>query len=145
MFGVTYGYFVLQSKFRVLIVIGFVQREDPGYLVQLGYSPGALSSPEFDWARNLKRKLDAETVASLNYQAGSAFSLLWNMAKNQLPDEVIDDFTQFLNKNNFPQMAGTRENLMMQLQIRSLSFMMLSFLHLLVTFGRIIPSMVSIS
>jgi len=69
---------------------------------EISYTPGAISAPEFDWARNIAKRLDEETVSSLNYQASSAFSLFWNIAKNQFPNEVIGDIQKFYKRTAFP-------------------------------------------
>ena len=64
---------------------------------------------EFDWTRNIRKKLDPEAVKELNYHASLIFTLFWNITKNQFPSEVIKDITDFLHRKNFPQTVGTQE------------------------------------
>jgi hypothetical protein len=48
--------------------------------------------------------LSAEQVQTINYRSSSAFALLWNMAKNRVPDEVIDDITDFCDRTGIYRM-----------------------------------------
>ena len=38
------------------------------------------------------------------YESSSAFALFWNIIRNQLPEEVISDFTVWLQKNQMVRM-----------------------------------------
>ncbi|THU96490.1 hypothetical protein K435DRAFT_664447, partial [Dendrothele bispora CBS 962.96] len=68
-----------------------IRMDDPGILSLAGMSAGNRSSVQFDWARNFtKPGLTDDDIASLRYQQASAFALLWNLACNIFPDEVID-------------------------------------------------------
>ncbi|THV03261.1 hypothetical protein K435DRAFT_651827 [Dendrothele bispora CBS 962.96] len=68
-------------------------------------SAGNRSSVQFDWARNFtKPGLTDDDIASLRYQQASAFALLWNLACNIFPDEVIDTFNDFVESNNLVRM-----------------------------------------
>ena len=87
-----------------------LQQEDPEKLIQIKYTPGAVRCAKFDWARNIRKKLDPDNMKSLKYKAESLFALLGNMAKNQLPEEVIRDFQEFLAENSLLQMGGAWEN-----------------------------------
>jgi hypothetical protein len=79
--------------------------EDPGSLVQVGFSAGACSSPKFDWVRNItNRKLPGNIVGDMDHRSSSAFALFWNLCRNCLPDEVMDDFDNFFEDCCMPRM-----------------------------------------
>ena len=59
-------------------------------------SPGAYSSPQLGWARNLLGKKNTTTVTQLIYKSSSVFALFWNLIQNQLLEEVNSDFEAWL-------------------------------------------------
>jgi hypothetical protein len=87
-----------------LVLIQCLQREDPGALVQLGYTAGSRSRPHIDWARNIRRKLPRGTITDLNYRSSSVFALAWNAFRMQLPAEVIKDFDDYLTDSEIFRM-----------------------------------------
>lgn len=65
--------------------------------MQLGYSAGARSAPKFDWVRNIvrERSFPIGTREERDRESSCAFALLWNLARNKVPAEVIADLEQF--------------------------------------------------
>jgi hypothetical protein len=82
----------------------FHQLEDPGHLSQIGYTGGAWCGCELGWARNLLRKQTDAAANRLMYESSSAFALFWNMLRNQLPDEILDDFDAWLKEYDMVRM-----------------------------------------
>jgi len=82
------------------------QLEDPGSLIQIGYSAGARAAPAFHWVRNLTKKLPDQVVADKDYQSSSAFALLWNLCRNFLPERIMGDFDVFLEHCNMVRMKS---------------------------------------
>lgn len=82
--------------------------EDPGSLVQIGFSAGSRSAPKFDWVKNITcRNLSPSAVHDMNYRASSAFALLWNLCLDALPGEVLADFDEFFEKLNIARMNAS--------------------------------------
>ncbi|KAI1784793.1 hypothetical protein LXA43DRAFT_1100986 [Ganoderma leucocontextum] len=83
-----------------------IRLEDPGQMIQAGYSAGARSKPAFHWVRNLLRKegLTAEFLASADYQTSCLFAVGWNMCRAQLPGEIMDNWVDWLQSNALPRM-----------------------------------------
>lgn len=51
------------------------------------------------WVRNIrKNKSDFAMHETINYEASSAFAVLWGLARSQLDPEIIADFDTFLAK-----------------------------------------------
>ncbi|KAF8228512.1 hypothetical protein L208DRAFT_1291263 [Tricholoma matsutake] len=74
-----------------------IRLEDPGKLVQVGYSAGSRSSPKFDWVKNLlSAQHTPEVVEAMNVKASSACAFVWNLICSRLPTEVIEDFERFI-------------------------------------------------
>ncbi|KAF8230741.1 hypothetical protein L208DRAFT_1280486 [Tricholoma matsutake] len=74
-----------------------IRLEDPGKLVQVGYSAGSRSSPKFDWVKNLlSARHTPEVVEAMNVKASSACAFVWNLICSRLPTEVIEDFEKFI-------------------------------------------------
>ena len=87
------------------------QREDPGKMIQTGYSAGQRSKPAFNWVRNLERKneLTPEFLASADYQTSCLFALGWNICRAQMPREVMDGWVGWLENSKLPRMdAGVQ-------------------------------------
>jgi hypothetical protein len=82
----------------------FHQLEDPGHLSQIGYTGGAQCGRKLGWARNLLRKQTDAAANRLMYESSSAFVLFWNMLRNQLPDEILDDFDAWLKEYDMVRM-----------------------------------------
>jgi len=81
-----------------------IRLEDPGKLVQIGYSGGSRSKPSFDWARNLlSKKHSKKEVESFNYTCSSVFALFWNMSRKILHPDIIGDIESFL-ESGVPRM-----------------------------------------
>ena len=79
--------------------------DDPGNLVQIGFSAGSRHAPNFDWARNITRKdLPKEVITDFNYRSSSAFALFWNLCKDALPREIIGSFHTFFEENDMLHM-----------------------------------------
>lgn len=82
------------------------QLEDPGSLVQIGYSAGARAAPAFHWVRNLTKKLPDQVVTDKDYKSSSVFALFWNLCCDFLPGEIMEDFDQFLGECNMVRMKS---------------------------------------
>jgi hypothetical protein len=52
----------------------------------------------------LLRKQQGETISRLAYESSSAFTLFWNRLRNQLPEEVIEDFDAWLQRTQMVRM-----------------------------------------
>ncbi|KAF8809194.1 hypothetical protein BYT27DRAFT_7284279 [Phlegmacium glaucopus] len=82
-----------------------IRLEDPGVLVQIGYSAGSRSSPSFDWVKNLlSKKHSPEEKVAMDVKESSAFALMWNMIRSRLPQEILDDFNKFTTSTNIRRM-----------------------------------------
>ncbi|EDR05220.1 uncharacterized protein LACBIDRAFT_329890 [Laccaria bicolor S238N-H82] len=81
------------------------QMDDPGDLVQIGFSAGSRNAPKIHWVRNITRcNLPDQVVADLNYRSSSAFALFWNLCKDVLPKPIINDFNAFFEKDGILRM-----------------------------------------
>ncbi|KAF8056073.1 hypothetical protein FPV67DRAFT_1678612 [Lyophyllum atratum] len=79
-----------------------IRKEDPGKLVQMGYSAGSRSRAHFDWVRNVtSAKHDA---SESDIRSSSLFALTWQLMRGRLPPEVIDDFDKFLETTKLKRM-----------------------------------------
>ncbi|OSD04897.1 hypothetical protein PYCCODRAFT_1331890, partial [Trametes coccinea BRFM310] len=80
--------------------------EDPGEMVQTGYTAGSRSHPSFNWVRNLvrKRALTAEQVASYDYATSCLFATGWNIIRSCLPRVISADWVDYLRTNGLPAM-----------------------------------------
>ena len=86
-----------------------VQLEDPGKMIQTGYSAGARSQPSFNWVRNVtsRKETSAEFLALSNFRTSCLFALSWNICRSVLPGSgIMDDWVDFLDKNRLPRMDG---------------------------------------
>ena len=71
--------------------------EDPGKIVQAGYSGGSRSHPQFDWAKNLLSKnYNTEEQQQIDYLESSVFALFWNMARRLIHGDISQDIEEFL-------------------------------------------------
>ncbi|TFY58816.1 hypothetical protein EVJ58_g6174, partial [Rhodofomes roseus] len=81
------------------------QLDDPGKLVLVGYSAGSRSSPAFDYSRNIEaKKLSEEFVRSHHMAVSSSFSLFYQLMRANLPNEVLEDYEEYIAKHGFPRM-----------------------------------------
>lgn len=65
----------------------------------MGLSAGSLSRSMLGWVRNIrKEKSDVAKHEMINYEASSAFAVLWGLARSQLLPEIVADFDNFLEK-----------------------------------------------
>ncbi len=85
-----------------------MQLEDPGKLIQTGYSAGARSKPQFDWVRNILRKqeLSPDFIASSDHRTSCLFAIAWNICRTQLPATIMDPWIAFNEANKLPRMDG---------------------------------------
>ncbi|KAJ3560557.1 hypothetical protein NP233_g10760 [Leucocoprinus birnbaumii] len=81
-----------------------IRMEDTGSIVQIGFSAGARSQPNFHWVRNLLKKFPKDNIEKYNKDQCAVFAFFWNLLIHQLPSEVISDFRNFMNKNLLPVM-----------------------------------------
>jgi hypothetical protein len=56
------------------------------------------------WARNLLQKQKDEQITRLMYEASSVFAFFWNVIRQQLPGEIIDDFKDWLRDEEMVRM-----------------------------------------
>ncbi|KAF8310426.1 hypothetical protein F5887DRAFT_1081455 [Amanita rubescens] len=84
-----------------------IRLEDPGSLVQIGYSAGSRSKPSFNWVRNVRStKTDAR---DLDQRTCSAFAFFWNLCRGWLPPQIIVDIDRWITKSGLPAMNATRQ------------------------------------
>ncbi|KAF8326288.1 hypothetical protein F5887DRAFT_1084600 [Amanita rubescens] len=84
-----------------------IRLEDPGSIVQIGYSAGARHKPFFDWVRNITSK--STDTYDLNKRTSSAFAFFWNLCRAWLPEEIITDIDAWLTRTQAPAMDATRQ------------------------------------
>ncbi|RPD56393.1 hypothetical protein L227DRAFT_508427, partial [Lentinus tigrinus ALCF2SS1-6] len=83
--------------------------EDPGKMIQTGYSAGARSKPVFNWVRNVisRQETSLEFLASSDFRSSCLFALGWNICRSVLPhDGVMKEWVEFLDNNRLPRMDG---------------------------------------
>ncbi|KAG6817223.1 hypothetical protein H0H93_007413 [Arthromyces matolae] len=73
-----------------------IRKEDTGKLVLMGYSAGSRSKTAFDWVRNITRKMTDEQKVTSDMAGSVLFAVAWQLMKSQVPQEVIDDFNDFV-------------------------------------------------
>ena len=97
---------VRSSPYRPYMHLTFMKLEDPGKLVQVGFSTGARSKPSFHWVRNIPSKtVKAETADKLDQDSAAAFSLVWTLLKKKLPPVIISDTEEWIAKTDVPRMS----------------------------------------
>ncbi|EKM74530.1 hypothetical protein AGABI1DRAFT_14922, partial [Agaricus bisporus var. burnettii JB137-S8] len=84
---------------------------DTGSIPIFGHSAGSRSAMEFDWVKNLRRKLSEDDQDEEDVKGANAFALFWNMVRSVAPGEVIDDFKHFLRTSKIRRMDA-RGNLL---------------------------------
>ncbi|KAH9890443.1 hypothetical protein C8Q73DRAFT_667332 [Cubamyces lactineus] len=107
-----------------------IRRDDPGMMVQSGYTPGSRHKPLFNWVRNLvePNQCSPEFLASSDYAASCLLAVCWNICCARLPAEVMDDWVKFLQDNKIPvldagvAMVGTRGDYTIQFGDESVTF-----------------------
>ena len=81
--------------------------EDTGKLVQMGWSAGSRSAPQFDWVRNITTtRLSKPEIETSNKEGSSLFAYTWQMMRNILPAEIVADFNNFTKRTGIPRMNG---------------------------------------
>ncbi|EDR02770.1 uncharacterized protein LACBIDRAFT_332047 [Laccaria bicolor S238N-H82] len=86
-----------------------IRMEDPGSIIQMGFSTGSCSAPQFDWVRNITNcKLLKGVVDEMDYRSSSIFALFWNLCCDLLPREIMDDFNNFFDQFNMVQMSSEK-------------------------------------
>jgi len=73
-------------------------------LCQIGYTAGSRSNPSLGWARNLEGKKTEAAVTKLTFESSSVFALFWNILRQQLPEEIIEDFNAWLKEHEMVRM-----------------------------------------
>ncbi|RDB18282.1 hypothetical protein Hypma_000646 [Hypsizygus marmoreus] len=82
-----------------------IRMEDTGKLVQIGYSAGSLSSPKFDWVKNLLSDMHShDTLTKINDDDSSVFAFAWQQMRSLLPTPIIDDIDLYLNNTKIKRM-----------------------------------------
>ncbi|KAF6745330.1 hypothetical protein DFP72DRAFT_824582 [Ephemerocybe angulata] len=81
-----------------------IRLEDPGEIVIGGFSAGALSSPQFGFAKNLLRKTDPEDAAKDQTDIATLMTIFWLLAAGSMPREVIQDLRSYYNLHNIPRL-----------------------------------------
>lgn len=84
-----------------------LQLDDPGTMVQVGFSAGSRSAPAFDWVRNLPAKIDPTERDKMNKNISAAFALFWNLCRFWLPPVVINDIDKFMEDTKIYPMDGS--------------------------------------
>jgi hypothetical protein len=57
--------------------------------------------------RNItSRKLPKGVVDEMDYRSSSIFALFWNLCRDLLPREIMDDFDNFFDKFNMVRMSS---------------------------------------
>jgi hypothetical protein len=75
------------------------QLADPGKIVQVGVSAGARSKPSLDWVRNItSNQLSDNLLDDVDQKTAHAFSLLWMLIRQKLPNELSDDMVTWLTE-----------------------------------------------
>ncbi|KAH6890911.1 hypothetical protein BKA70DRAFT_1120080, partial [Coprinopsis sp. MPI-PUGE-AT-0042] len=78
------------------------QKEDPGQLVQIGWTTGARNDPKFDAARNLLRRNEDTTEADKENAYASAF--FWRRVQLLHPPEVGNSIAAFYKEHDIPRL-----------------------------------------
>lgn len=73
------------------------QLDDCGKIVLTGWSAGARNRTAFAWTKNNPPDMPKEKAAQQEYEISSIFALFWNIARNRLPGEILEDFDAFLS------------------------------------------------
>lgn len=73
-------------------------------MCQIGYTAGSRSDPKLGWARNLLGKQPDTAVNRMMYESSSVFALFWNILRQQLPEEITEDFDKWLGDNDMVRM-----------------------------------------
>jgi hypothetical protein len=82
-----------------------LQLEDPGKLVQVGYTSGSRSGGEFGLARNLLRKSGDTTRAEQRNAVAAAY--MWRHVQLLHPPHIADDIDGFHKEVCLPRLDGS--------------------------------------
>ncbi|TEB19572.1 hypothetical protein FA13DRAFT_1820850 [Coprinellus micaceus] len=90
---------------RALSCRNNVRSEDPGSIVQAGFTAGSLSAPTFGLARNFasRAKGAAKAERASNDELAAALAYFWARAKSRFPSEVIEDVEGFYDAHSIPR------------------------------------------
>lgn len=73
----------------------------------MGLSAGSRKALCLDWVKNLKSKtIPTSKQEKADQDASSAFALFWNLTRSVAPQEVLDDFDNYLKKLGIRRMDG---------------------------------------
>ncbi|KAF7761772.1 hypothetical protein Agabi119p4_9764 [Agaricus bisporus var. burnettii] len=74
------------------------RKEDRGHISQMGLSAGSRKRHKLGWVRNIRKaKSDTEMHHRVDYDASSAFAVLWSLVRSLLPDDpILNDFQKFI-------------------------------------------------
>ncbi|KXN82209.1 hypothetical protein AN958_02924 [Leucoagaricus sp. SymC.cos] len=85
-----------------------IRMDDAGHLSLNGFTAGSRNAPKFHWAKNIiHRNYMDDGAKKLNYRVSATFALFWNMVKGTAPEDVINDFKQFLLNTGIASMDGS--------------------------------------
>lgn len=88
-------------------LMSYFQRDDPGLMIQTGYTPGLRNKPLFAWVRNLlggSETLSPEFLASSDYASSCLLAVAWNICRSRFPAIITDDWVEFLREHEMPPM-----------------------------------------
>lgn len=86
------------------------QKENMGHMSQMGLSAGSLNKLMLGWVRNIRvRKKNHIEHQAVNRNASSAFAVLWSLARTLLPEEIINDYLDFIQTLGIHQMDADGE------------------------------------
>lgn len=64
---------------------------------QMGLSAGSLSHGMLDWVKNIAwQKKNLNKHQKIDYDASSAFAILWELVFTLLSDEMFNNFNEFI-------------------------------------------------
>lgn len=88
-----------------------VRRDDPGSLVDAGYTAGSRHNRANTISRShLRAATNTEIQAArINFEESSMATLVWNIIKRRLPSQIINDFNNVIDANKLPRMNGELE------------------------------------
>lgn len=84
-----------------------VRRDDPGFMVNVGYTAGPLDNTGLATAQNKhsKKKAASEAGKQQDLEDGGWLALLWNIMLSSLPRVITKDYDDFIAKMGLPRMA----------------------------------------
>ncbi|TFK18725.1 hypothetical protein FA15DRAFT_562946, partial [Coprinopsis marcescibilis] len=76
-----------------------------GKMVQIGMNMGPCHARVLGWAKSFTQNLSTEEKVSQDTDLIGAMSILWCLAKAQLPIDIIHQITTFLDEQSYPMMG----------------------------------------